>query len=406
MGTALAIKNLNNLDYMERWVNNGSPSGFGVEGQLSKETNPFDNFPFFHPFRVHCPSGLESEVLRATTCNSFPVDFDFLIHPDMRGKWESLGCSVDEAREIQLVPTSSGRTTRVASCDELRYLKFDFDRTLGRVNRAITKTKAQASVEITDELVNLIRSGTETNVSVLPEYAVHLARPRGGHSEFSGLLYRSGTPEGLANRDILNLVPLFSFWSIDRKTSSQGWVLQQVFGNNVDAFTLALEEACLDLLDFYFVSLFRRGLQLEFNAQNVLIGISNELEYASSCIRDFNSTEKDYPLRLSLGLHCDFASAPYKVLQSEDEHYYKLRHSFAFDFKFSHYIVSPAIATIEAIRPGQGLSLLSQLRSRTQTWLQSAPLDMFPSRDVWYRHPRVDLTVDRPYEECRSPLLR
>jgi len=397
------------LDYLERWVNDGSPSGFGVEGQMSSHTSPLGNEPYFNPLVVEDSTLLQRECLVSNILPSPKLPLGFLIHPDMRGKWESYGLNLSLRRDVVLIPTSSGRTARVSGSSNLGYVKFDYDATLGRVNRSINRTKGLASLEMSDELIRLLRSNSFSNIVILPEYAVELVRPKGHNGAYSGLLHRDGRfvghPESSATDTCAQLIPLFSFWSTDRKTGRDDIVLDRVFGGDPEKLALALEFSATELLDFYFSALLRAGLQLEYNAQNILVGVDNKSHPSCVCLRDFSSTEKDVTIRSSLGLSTDFKSLPYKKLEAGTDEY-KKRHSFAFDFKLSQYVAAPIAELLNRFFGGRGDNLISSLRARTSDWLMGSRDDLFPEGGVWYRHPKVDLTADRPYQKCRNPLLR
>jgi hypothetical protein len=49
---------------------------------------------------------------------------------------------------------------------------------------------------------------------------------------------------------------------------------------------------------------------------------------------------------------------------------------------------------------------LEEIRQKVQNWGELLPHQIFPSGNKWYRHPKVELTKERPYEEVPSPLLR
>jgi len=397
------------LDYLERWVNDGSPSGYGVENQMSCNTTPFGNEPFFNPFAVEDSTLLQQQLIvsKVRTCSEPP--FGFLIHPDMREKWDRYGLDLRLRRDVALVPTSSGRTARVSGCSGLNYVKFDYDATLGRVNRAINKEKGIASVEMSDELICLLRSMPFSNVVVFPEYSVVLSRPKGCHRAYSGLLYRDGAfvghPKSRASKTCKQLIPLFSFWSLDRKTGRNDIVSDWIFGGDTDKMALALEFSAKELLDFYFTALLHAGLQIEYNAQNILVGVDDKSHPACICLRDFSSTEKDLTIRSRLQLPTDFDSLPYKKLEAGTDEY-KIRHSFAFDFKLSHYVIAPIVELLNRLSAGRGDELISSLKIRTSDWLRGEGEKLFPEGGIWYRHPKIDLTFNRPYEKCRNPLLR
>jgi hypothetical protein len=281
------------IDYLERYVNDGSPSGFTRPGQMSVETDPFGEHQSFYPYRVYHKNGLSLELYRSSHLLSLPLRADFLIHPDMKDQWLARGCILAKAEDVAVVPTSSGRTVRVCDDNRSYFLKFDYNKTLGRVNRAITRIKALAGLEINDELFIAASNFPGGSIAFLPEYAALLARPLNAETEeWAGLVYRDGTPISFGANKPERLIPLFSFWSIDRNTSSKNYVFEKIFRSDAKKYATALQFTASTLVDFYFFLLITRGLQMEFNAQNVLVGLDINTEVCCVVIRDFSSTEK------------------------------------------------------------------------------------------------------------------
>ncbi len=145
------------------------------------------------------------------------------------------------------------------------------------------------------------------------------------------------------------------------------------------------------------------GLVIEFNAQNLLVAMDSKNKPSGLILRDLMGLEKDYGYRSELW-PTEFFSAPYKCIKPSDQSY-QIRHSFAFDFKLSYYIVSPFIEFVRATNPGAAEYLLSCARGLTNDWCAKIDKQYFP-RGSWFAHPKVFLTSDRPYEEHVNPYLR
>lgn len=126
-------------------------------------------------------------------------------------------------------------------------------------------------------------------------------------------------------------------------------------------------------------------------------------------IRDLMGVEKDLPIRRILGLKVDFESSPYKCIDNIDPTNYVIRHSFAFDYKLSHYVLAPVIAAaVTSCRSATKVSAdncSAYIRDVAASKLKRLPENYFP-KGHWYRHPRQLLHRDRPYEQVDAPLFR
>lgn len=392
------------LDYCERYVNNGSPSGYTIEEQLARETNPFSNTKSF-PLLVASTNDFKKVSTIGLVPNMDHED-EFFIHPMMTPKYEALGIPMNQTG-FRVEPTSSGRT--VVTCGVRRaYLKLDFDDVLGRVNRAITYTKAVAGIEIGQILEAGLNDGViNDKVGLLRERGARIVWDNEGTSRAyvfrdSQFWFRQDVPIHFA-------LPLFSLFSEDKKSyrclssMEAGCLIERIRRNlvfNPEALGLNI---VFPVIDLYFESVIRLGLQIEFNAQNVLVAFDQGLMPIGIILRDFSAVEKDHGLQS--GYWPDtFLSAPYKCIYRTDDTY-QIRHSFAFDFKLATYVVEPLIDLLGAHGSPERETLMGNARERVTSWIAQVPEGFFPE-GCWYSHPKMLLTEKRPYERNDNPLLR
>ena len=122
--------------YLERYVNNGSPSGWHNKHKTSYETNPFTGKPSFRLLKFK-DNDLPSYLIGDSNPLFFEANY---AHPD------SLESIVLEESGRKLIetdfltsPTSGGRTMLIRDSNCLGYLKLTYDiGRIGRVDRQIS----------------------------------------------------------------------------------------------------------------------------------------------------------------------------------------------------------------------------------------------------------------------------
>lgn len=118
------------LNYLERFVNNGSPSGFTWKYTTSKSTSPLLGDKSYKLMVCYANDDFLS------TYGNYPKFLNsdpkaILIHPD-NAKDERVSMFDIEESGIQVTPTSSARTVQL--CDYPGYLKLNYWGMIGRVN--------------------------------------------------------------------------------------------------------------------------------------------------------------------------------------------------------------------------------------------------------------------------------
>lgn len=391
-------------DYLERYVNDGSPSGYTLHDQMSPKTNPLGLEPFFHPLRIK-PVGCRTETHLSSLFSCPPELLIPLAHPDAASELASHGVATELARDIRVVPTSSGRTCRLLDDERGYFIKLHYPGLLGRIDRAMPRHKSLAGIEVSDEVAAAISDGNlPTKLAIMPEVACVVTCPDASPTHTFGHVVRRSaaypdTPPSAR-------IPLFALWAIDRLAPLDAPLLEQIFESSPDLGRQLVEDTIVTLIDFFFCLWSSTGLLYEVNAQNTLIEIDDTLRLKRVVIRDFNSTEKDLAQRNKLGRTSNFASGRYKILAAEDKENARLRRSFAFDFKLCNYAVSPLIEAAARFSSVESKTYISFLKDIVSHSTSGIPKDFFPIDGSWWSHPDVDLSSTRPYVQNRNPMLR
>lgn len=331
-----------------------------------------------------------------------------LLHPDVASK---AGSSLSESGfslvecERNVVPTASARTVQFQAPLGQRgdYVKLHYSGVLGRVNRELPRKKAIAGPEISLEIASALRRGAfPPQLSIFEETGARILRSVSKSEHEIGMIARSGEPLANAGNNPVHIWPLFSLFSKDRLCPDDPPLLEQLMDEAGDKTSFLLSNLLVPIVDSYFSLVSELGIQPEWNAQNLLVGLDKEFSVTSIIMRDFSRIEKDLPIRKSLGLPILFDSSPYKCID-QTMSLYQVRHSFAFDFKLCEYSISPIIQM--AINPASQRTLTGEFRTHVARWINRLPPDYFP-KGAWFDHDRIILTGERPYRERPGPKYR
>lgn len=397
------------LIYLDRYVNDGSPSGFTEVNKTSPET---DTFSLNRSFKLYSfVSDEKNFKIYGSIKDNIPLaNNQFFIHPDMINHSDLEGCSFEINERFEVLPTSSFRTVKIISKNNDDYIKLHYDGKIGRIFRKLNPIRAIAGVEIS----NMVKEGIIQNIfsdfiSIYEEpFTKIFINPfMTDCSEPWGMVWRNSKPFGRRIKKVEYIIPLFSFWSKDRQSKQDGSFGTQLFNLwGAKAFEKLLNQVLIPTLDAYFELLVNFGLQNEYNAQNILIGFDQDWNAITVILKDMMGIEKDIELRKALGLSTIFDSSPYKIISANDILYQK-RHSFAFDFKVCKYIIEPLIELAVENKLTTKEQLIDNMRQRTTYWLKKLPSDYFPL-GTWFSHDNVDISIteNRTYIENKYPLLR
>lgn len=401
------------LRYSERYVNDGSPSGFTEIHRTSSQTDPFGITPWFNPFLLQDNSNRFETYGEIPTPSDLPVDDVsnwMLIHPDMVDHSDLLQIrsKIILADSIRVIPTASARTAQILQGGSKDYIKFHYDGIIGRINRGLPRVKAIAGPEVSGIILDALEKGDlPSDLSILYECGARTLCTQ-EHNTW-GMVWRKHSPTGPKSEQMEYLVPYFSLFSTDRFRPYEPPLLHQILerrGAEKEIENIVLEELLHPILRVYFRLIGKLGLQFELNAQNILIGFDENWSCVSIVLRDMMGVEKDLTIRDMLGLSTHFHSAPYKCISVEDsKDQYQVRHSFVYDFKVGEYVFEPIIDLVFRVYDISQERMRANLRALARGYVSELPSGFFP-QDRWYRHERVLLTDRREYIAMRDPKFR
>jgi hypothetical protein len=404
------------LTVMERYVNEGSPSGFTFINTTSEHTRPRGSVTSFHLAEVVPRDGVLTHNLGQIPLSLFTESSradSMFVHPDMLGhpkllpvgKWE------DQLSWFEVEPTASPRTVRLRTEDPDGYVKLHYEGHLSRIVRQLTLKHAQAALETDRILASLIDSGSmPASFAYYREVGARVYQlSDAGTETYWGMVWRPAQVYGSQGQRIAYLVPAFSLFSQDCREPEANtvlWQLGEVHASNKVQFLV--EELLFPLVRGYFAMILQAGLQGEWHAQNVVFGFDESWHCIATVLRDMESVDRDLPLMVRTGTSVDLHSYPYKCLERHGA-IYPIRHSFMFDYKFGEYLLAPLVDHACGAWGIHSVSVDRVIVDLVMSYLDSLPSDFFPADGCWYKF--ADKLINqsipqRPYVRLENPRFR
>jgi hypothetical protein len=393
---------------MERYVNKGSPSGFSAANSVSLETSPLGPNPRFQLpiLAVELQKVIETRGLRdlpSPLSETFPY-VAFPVHPDVIDamRWD-LDPHTGTVTFLPVAPSASARTVLYSDSNPPFWIKLHYPALIGRFERAIPAYRWYSSFEKSAELERVVDLGSAPSCfAFLPERQGVLIRVGKRPDQSAGVLYREFHP--YPKKPERALIPLFSLFSPDSRRPEEPLLLTQMLATRADPF-----QACLDLIVKPLHTCFRflaldLGLIPEYNAQNILIEIGEDITSPRMVHRDMMEPFVDLTLREQKGLHINFTRYHFIDNEGGSDEYYK-RRSFEYDFKFGRYVL---LELENLLRDQFGISprrFRNAVRELFRT-LVTNPVEYFGSDEYWYSYPDKIFHGTRPYIRRRHPQYR
>jgi len=405
--------NISDHLYMERYINNGSPSGFSDKITSSQPTKTKSINKHFYLIGLSF-----SDKINIQDYGEKPIfanNWQMLAHPDMIFKPENnpllAECTKFDLKAISVVPTSSIRTVKALD-KEGWFIKLHYDGLIGRIDRKMGRNQAISAVEVSKIIEIAI------NQRILPEKFFIQREPFARVIDLQdenrqpyewGIVLREPTVYPY-NDKIKFLIPAFSLFSEDPKNPNHKSILTQLIEKqtkNVENFLF--EDLITPVFESYFELLLNCGLQLECHAQNTLFAIDENFKIIGIVAKDMESVDKDISLMADLRIEHNkeiLNYGNYKTLIKERDDNYYVQHSFMFDFKLGEYLISPIIDDASKNFPSLDKEkLITRIKEYNHTFITRLPEDFFPPFGNWYSDKAKirDRTKKKEYVENKNP---
>ena len=265
------------LAYAERYLNDGSDSGFSANTTY-RSTSPKHGKRKFYLKNIVINS--EDKVMNFGNADGYLPAGEICIHPDVflsnSNNISHLGMDVS--------PTASGRTLMHIENDGFFFLKVAYTRCLGRLTRHMGSDKIKSAVEVTDLLMNAVQSGKVNScfaflredkgrVILLNErnkFIKNLSPAEYAEKDYEyGVIVREGKPYPYLNKKEY-LIPFFSLFSkeyypvtgelIDPANSYEPLLIQLYKKQSKSMMDFVLEDIVYPLYNTYFDAMIYAGV--------------------------------------------------------------------------------------------------------------------------------------------------
>ncbi len=389
--------------YMERYVNNGSPSGYTFVNSTSNKTNPFGMCPHFKLLKIS-----------DTDCTHFIInkneaifnDFNF-VHPDcvLSDMFDNYSLY---SSDFNVIPTASSRTVLALNNKDKCFLKLSYNSKLGRSGRQINFKGAETSINNSNFIVDKIRKNELPDFfSILQEKSAKISIINFDNQCYEwGTIYRSFNPFPYVSSK-LYMIPAFSLFSTDLFHDDELLINQFILNSGISPNNY-LEKIIYIILTSYWNLLINCGMVPEMHSQNCLFEIDENFEIKRLVLRDMEDVDRDLNIIRELNININgLKIGGYKEYDFTSEEY-KYRTSYMYDFKLGEYLINPII---EAVCFRFGLSpdyFYDFSKKISNKFIKQLPSNYFINKNIWFSRDTNDagLNKTKKYVSNLKPKFR
>ena len=398
------------LIHLERYVNNGSPSGYLAEHATSEATAPASLFPFFDlpliPVQAEHVIQYHSEAIPDSVKSDDSAVAFYPCHPDMLDVIEGLipvnTRAAHTRRMLRVAPTASARTVYVI--DDGFYIKLHYPRDIGRFSRANPWHKWTSSFENCEELVAGIESGlAPQEFALLRETAGLLIGGHQGPQGGAGVIFREDRP--FPSTRLTPIIPFFALFANDRIVPDDPPLFVQWLKDATRPLDFAMHALVEPLLECFRFQAIDCGLLPENNAQNLLLELDDDVSTTRIVHRDMMGTFKDLAMRRAHGI-TRVLNPYHSVDYNDDPEECFRRRSFAYDFKTGEYVlkeIESLLAFFFSVPPDNFRAAVTGAFRRIVTQDVEA---YFGSKSTWWAYAKEHPAGGRPYVQMKDPKYR
>lgn len=370
--------------YMERYVNEGSPSGFTKVHTTSFETNPFTGKDRF------CLLEFKDEDCEFTTLGKQVMLLDKHVnyaHPDsINSDILKKAGRVLKQSELIVSPTASSRTMMLRNQNQKGFLKLTYDVSrIGRCDRQISYLGSLASLEASQKFKEAIDTGKlPVTTAILLESSMRISNLRLGEKSFEwGTIFRDFEPYPRTSTKEVALVPAFSLFSRDYNMPQDDYLINQFISLSGHKPIDYLRETTKIIVDSFWNILLQCAFRPEMHAQNCMFEVDRNYNISRIVIKDMEDVDKDVRLAKILGYDDEWLSYPYKCYD-ENSPEFLYRASYMYDFKLGEYLLTPIIRTVSQRYDVDTQKVEKEIREYVRDkYLLCVPNDYFPD-GYWY----------------------
>ena len=384
MNAKCIFSNLSDMyAYMERYVNEGSPSGFTTVHTTSYETNPFTGAACFNLLEFE---DTDCETIIVGENNAlFSLGKNYA-HPDsvQSMKLFEAGRNLEKSK-IVVSPTASGRTMLILDGFKKGFLKLTYDVSkIGRCTRDISYIAGRASLETSDKIRKYIDMGLLPDCfGFLPETSMKVTKLDGYEIFEWGTIFREFEPYPKSDKKVA-IIPAFSLFSKDMKNPSDERLINQFIELSGQNPTQYLWNVLKITIDSYWELNLKCGLRPELHGQNCMYELDTNFQITRLIVKDMEDVDRDVVLARYLGIPFEWKTYPFRCYD-ESSREFGYRASYMYDFKLGEYLLSPIISTVSKSFGLNSKDFEERVKGYVRSkYLPLLPENYFPVDGCWY----------------------
>lgn len=374
----------NKYIYLERYVNNGSPSGFSQSNKTSDNTNPFTGNDRFKLFEF---SDTDCDCIYLGNSNTLFEKGVNYIHPDSLDS-EILKQAKRKITESDIVvsPTSGSRTMLIRESDDKGLIKLTYDvARIGRVDRQLTLKHCQSSLEVNQSLKKCIdERKLPSSFALMLEPSAKISNLKLKDKIYEwGTIFREYNPYPYTKKNT-QLIPGFSLFGKDFHNENDEFLINQFIELSKSDPKEYLINLLKKIVDCYWEVVLNCAFHLECHGQNCFFEIDEKYNINRLVIKDMDSVDKDIPLAQHFKLNDQWESYPYMCFDGSI-YFYSIRPSFIYDYKVGEYLLTPIIRVVCKRFNLKEIDIENEIRDYVRenyTW--QLPNWYFPQDGCWY----------------------
>lgn len=400
----------------ERYLNNGSPSGFSEINTTSENTSPRSLAPSFNLKQIKFTNDIFIEDFGEYR-NNYVKEGCIFIHPDMlnsEGLIYNLNYFIED--ELAVTPTASGRT--VLALDKNYFIKLTYIGYLGRLIRHMSSEIIRSAYEVNKQLIVAAKTkkindafsflredfGRVAHIPInnLTSKDIELPLNSRGCYEW-GVIFREFDPFPYIQEEEF-FIPFFALFGkeydpVTKKNliNQDKPLLIQLFEHqNKSIVDFLLYDILYPIFNTYFDALIFAGVELEIHAQNLLLTINKKYDVKRVVYRDLESAARDVPLMEYMGIdYVKTGEYKFNIIKQVEigQKYpkYYVDHSFMFDFKLGEYLITPLIELAHKYYSFDHNSIIIKIKEFNRQFIEKLPNDFYPPDWCSYENINWDL---------------
>lgn len=375
--------------YMERYVNEGSPSGFTSIHTTSYETNPFTGLANFNLLEF---SDDDCQRIVVGKKNDLFTSGKNYAHPDsiQSNILKEAGRKLKKSR-VMVSPTASGRTMLILNGHERGFLKLTYDVSkIGRCTRDISYISGYASIETSNKIIESIdRKILPDSLAFLPETSMKVSRLIGKNIFEWGTIFREFKPYPYFDKKVA-IIPGFSLFSKDMKNPTDKLLINQfieISGQKPEEYLWNILRMTVDA---YWELNLKCALRPELHGQNCLYELDSDFKITRIIIKDMEDVDRDLLLAQYIGISTNWVTYPFRCYD-ENSQEIEFRASYMYDFKLGEYLLSPIINAVSNEFKLNQKTFEKKVKEYVRSkYLLQLPNGYFPTNGCWYYRKNVE----------------